>query len=70
VFTGTGFREESVEGIISSSDGFVGWHLTVGLDTVFKAEEFPASITNLDTSLSYVNRNNFSHFCLVFKFKI
>jgi hypothetical protein len=38
VFTGTGFREKGVESIISSSDGFVRWHLTVWLDSVFKTE--------------------------------
>jgi len=35
VFSGTGFREKGVESIISSSDGFVGWHLTIRLDSVF-----------------------------------
>jgi len=35
VLSSSGFREESVEGIISSSDGFVGWHLSVWLNSVF-----------------------------------
>jgi len=74
VFSGTGFTEEGVESIISSSDGLVRWHLAVGLDTVFKAEQFPAGVTDLDTSLSDVDRNNFSHFYCLFllgvKFKI
>jgi len=38
VFSSTGFTEESVEGIISTSDGFVRWHLTVRLDSVFKTK--------------------------------
>jgi len=38
VLTGTGFREESVESIITTSDGLIRWHLTVRLDTVLKAE--------------------------------
>jgi hypothetical protein len=55
VFSGSGFREESVESIITSTDGLVRWHLSIGLDSVFKAEEFPAGVTDLDTSLSDVN---------------
>jgi len=62
VFSSSGFREKGVEGIISSSDGFIGWHLSIGLDSVFKAEQFPAGVTDLDTTLSDMNRNYFSHF--------
>ena len=43
--------EESVEGIVASSDGFVGGHLTVRLDAVLETVEFPARIADLDTSL-------------------
>jgi len=38
VFTSTSFTEESVEGIITTTNSFVRWHLTVRLDTMFKAE--------------------------------
>jgi hypothetical protein len=55
VFSGSGFGEESVEGVISSSDGLIGRHLTVRLDSVLKAEKFPAGVTDLDTALSDVN---------------
>jgi hypothetical protein len=55
VLSGTSFREKGVEGIISSSDSLVRGHLSIRLDTVFKAEEFPAGVTDLDTSLSDVN---------------
>jgi len=34
MFSGTGFTEEGVESIITTTDGFVRWHLTVRLDTV------------------------------------
>jgi hypothetical protein len=64
VFTGTGFREEGVESIITTSDGLVRWHLTIRLDTVLKAEEFPAGVTDLDTSLTDVNTDDFSHFVI------
>jgi hypothetical protein len=62
VLSGTGFREEGVEGIISSTDGLIGGHLTIRLDTVLKAVEFPAGVTDLDTGLTDVNADYFSHF--------
>ena len=52
VLTGTGLREEGVEGIITTTDRFIGWHLTVRLDSVLKAEELPAGVTDLDTALT------------------
>ena len=58
VLTSSGFGEESVEGIVTTTNGFVGWHLTIWLDSMLKAEEFPAGITNLDSALYNMNRNN------------
>jgi len=55
VFTGTSLGEEGVEGIITTTDGLVRWHLTIRLDSVLKAEEFPAGVTDLDTTLSDVD---------------
>jgi len=55
VLAGTSLREESVESIITTSDGLVRWHLTVRLDTVLEAEELPAGVTNLATGLSDVD---------------
>jgi hypothetical protein len=55
VLAGTGLGEEGVEGIITTSDSLVRWHLTIRLNTVLKAEEFPASVTDLDTGLTNVN---------------
>jgi hypothetical protein len=52
VLTSTGLGEEGVESIITTTDGFIGWHLTVWLDSVLKAEEFPACVTDLDTALT------------------
>jgi len=52
MLTGTGFGEEGVEGIISTTDRFIGRHLTIWLDTVLKAEEFPTGITDLNTGLT------------------
>jgi hypothetical protein len=61
VFASTSFGEEGVEGIVTTTDSFIGGHLTIGLDTVFKAVEFPAGITDLDTSLTEMNREDFTH---------
>jgi hypothetical protein len=55
VLAGTGLAEEGVEGIITASNGLVGWHLAIGLNAVLKTEEFPAGVTDLDTSLTDVN---------------
>jgi hypothetical protein len=61
VLASTSLREEGVESIISASDGLVGWHLTVRLNSVLEAEELPAGVSDLDTGLTDVDRNNFSH---------
>jgi len=55
VLSSSSFTEEGVEGIISSSDSLVRGHLSIGLDSVFQTEEFPAGVTDLDTTLSNVN---------------
>merc|ERR1719326_1478115 len=57
----TSLREKGVEGIIASTDGLIGRHLAVRLDTVFKAEKFPGGITDLDTSLTEMDIDNFTH---------
>jgi hypothetical protein len=61
VLTSTSLGEEGVEGIVTTTDRFIGWHLTVRLDTVLEAEKLPAGVTDLDTALTNVNRNDFSH---------
>jgi len=61
VLASTSLGEEGVESIVATTDGLVGWHLTVWLDTVLEAEELPAGVTDLDTGLTDVDRNNFSH---------
>ena len=44
--------EEGVEGVISSPNSLVTWHLAIGLNAVFQAVELPAGIADLDTSLT------------------
>jgi len=55
VLASTSLGEEGVESIVATTDGLVGRHLTVWLDTVLEAEELPAGITDLDTGLSDVD---------------
>jgi len=62
VLAGTSFGEEGVESIITTTDSLVRGHLTIRLDTVFKTEKFPTGVTDLDTTLTDVDGNNFSHF--------
>ena len=54
------FREKGVERIISPADGFITWHLTVRLNSMFQAIELPTSITDLGTSLANVYGDTFT----------
>jgi hypothetical protein len=61
VLASASLGEEGVEGIITASDGLVRGHLAIRLNAVLQAEELPAGVTNLATSLADVNGNGFSH---------
>ena len=67
VLASTSLREEGVESIVTTANGLVGRHLAIRLNTVLKAEELPAGVTNLDTGLTDVDRNDFSHCVLLLK---
>jgi len=54
VLSGAGFAEEGAEGI-STTNGLIGGHLTIGLDAVLKAVQFPAAVTGLDTGLAQMD---------------
>ena len=61
VLSGSGLGEEGVEGIITATDSLIRWHLSIRLNSVLEAEEFPTSITDLNTSLTNVNGDDLSH---------
>jgi hypothetical protein len=61
VLSSRGLGEESIEGIDLLSRSFVGGHHTVGLDSMFQAVEFPAAVSELDSSLTDVNGDDFTH---------
>lgn len=55
VLASSSLAEEGVEGVITSTDGLVTRHLSIRLNTVLKAVQLPAGISNLDTSLADVD---------------
>jgi hypothetical protein len=61
VFAGTSLGEKGVEGVITATDGLVGRHLTIRLDTVLETVELPATVTHLNTGLAEMERKNFTH---------
>ena len=63
VLTSTGLGEEGVEGVITTTDGLVGGHLTIWLDTVLEAEQLPAGVTALDAALADVDADALAHGC-------
>jgi len=69
VLAGTSLGEEGVEGVVTTTDGLIGGHLTVRLNSVLEAVKLPAGVTDLDTALSDVNGNNFSHDARVVRLK-
>ncbi len=52
--------EESVEGVISPSDGLVTGHLTIGLDPMLQTVQFPAGIAHLDSGLANMDADTFT----------
>lgn len=57
VLAGPSLTEECVERVVPATNGFVTRHLTIRLDSMFKAVQFPAGIADLDTCLPHVDRD-------------
>ena len=62
VLTSAGLGEEGVERVITTTDGLVRRHLTIRLNAVLEAEQLPAGVTDLDTGLTDVDADSFTHF--------
>jgi hypothetical protein len=62
VLSSSSLAEEGVEGIISTSDGLVAWHLTIRLDSMLQAVQLPAGISHLDSGLADMYGDTFTHF--------
>jgi hypothetical protein len=70
VLASSSLTEESVERVITASDGLVTRHLTVRLDTVLQAVQLPAGIAHLDSGLADMYTDALSHvgvFCWLFE---
>ena len=63
MFARASFAKESVKRVIATTNSLVGRHLTIWLDAVLKAIEFPAGVTHLDAPLANVERDDFAHGC-------
>jgi hypothetical protein len=61
MLAGPCFRKKCIEGIIPSTYSLIGRHLAIRLNAMLEAEELPAGVTNLNSSLTDVNRYDFSH---------
>jgi hypothetical protein len=57
----TGLAEKGVESVVTSAYRLIAWHLTIWLDAMFQTEQFPASVTNLDSCLPNVDANGLTH---------
>ena len=57
VLSGSSLAEESVKGVVSSTDGLVGRHLSIRLNPMLQTVQFPGSVTALDSSLADVDRD-------------
>lgn len=55
VLSGACLAEEGVEGVVATSDGLIGWHVTIRLDSVLQAVELPTGISDLDACLTNVH---------------
>ena len=56
VLASSSLTEEGVEGIITTSNGLVTWHLTIRLYTMFQTVQLPACITHLSSGLTNMHR--------------
>mmetsp|Transcript_25003 Transcript_25003/g.43172 ORF Transcript_25003/g.43172 Transcript_25003/m.43172 type:complete len:112 (-) Transcript_25003:53-388(-) len=65
VFSRPGFTEKGVESIISSANCLVRRHLSIRLDAMLETVKLPACISDLDTSLTDVDGDKFSHLALL-----
>jgi len=65
VLASSSLAEEGVEGVVASSNGLVRWHLSIRLDAMLQTVQLPAGVADLDTSLSDVDGDYFTHIELV-----
>ena len=59
VLASTSLGEEGVESVVTTTDGLIGGHLTVRLDSVLEAVQFPAGVAHLDAGLALPKQKGF-----------
>mmetsp|Transcript_9445 Transcript_9445/g.15172 ORF Transcript_9445/g.15172 Transcript_9445/m.15172 type:complete len:464 (-) Transcript_9445:98-1489(-) len=53
--------KEGVERVVGATNTGITWHVTIGGDAVLEAVQLPAVVTDLNTGLSKMNRDTFTH---------
>ena len=61
MLSSTGLREKGAESVVTTTDGFIWGHLAIWQNTMLEAEKLPTGVTNLDTGLTDVDVDDFSH---------
>mmetsp|Transcript_3228 Transcript_3228/g.9066 ORF Transcript_3228/g.9066 Transcript_3228/m.9066 type:complete len:395 (-) Transcript_3228:120-1304(-) len=61
VLAGSRFAKKGVVRIIFHTRRGIRWHVAVGVNTMFQAVEFPTLVSDLNTGLSEMNRDTFTH---------
>jgi len=61
VLSALSLGEKGVERVISDANRSVTRHAAIGLDSVLKAVQFPALVTGLDTGLTQMDGDTFTH---------
>lgn len=60
VSSGAGFAKKRVERIVATAQTFIRRHLTVRLNAVLQAIQFPTGVAHLYAGLADMNANNFT----------
>ena len=63
VLAGRSLAEKGIESVSSNTRSSITGHHTIGRNTVLQAVQFPAAVTGLDTGLTEVDRDDFTHVC-------
>ena len=63
VLSGRSLAEKGIESVRSNTRSSITGHQTIVRNTVLQAVQFPAAVTGLDTGLTEVDRDDFTHVC-------
>ena len=63
VLSGRSLAEKGIESVSGNTRSSITGHHTIGPNTMLQAVQFPAAVTGLDTGLTEVDRDDFTHVC-------